>query len=83
MTGLAEATPFTVLLKTRTLSANTFEAAMAASAVVVATNEQALAGSEFLKLGFMIWLLFDCVRFGLQAIRCTLQHLQADCDESV
>jgi hypothetical protein len=40
-------------LKTRTLSANTFEAAMAASAVVVATDEQALAGSEFLRLNFM------------------------------
>ena len=43
ITGLAAGTPLTVLLKTRTLSAAAFDAAMAASAIVVTTNEQALA----------------------------------------
>jgi hypothetical protein len=59
ITGLAAGTPLTVLLKTRTLSATAFEAAMAPSAIVVATNEQALACSRFFRVGFLIYLVFD------------------------
>jgi hypothetical protein len=66
ITGLAAGTPLTISLKTRTLSAAAFEAAMAPSAIVIATNEQALACSEFLLVSFMIWLVFDWFCFGLR-----------------
>ena len=55
-----------VLLKTRTLSAAAFEAAMVASAIVAATNEQDLACSRFLRVSFMIWLVFDWFCFRLR-----------------
>jgi hypothetical protein len=66
ITGLAAGTPLTVLLRTLTLSAAAFEAAMAPSAIVIATSEQALACSRFFRVGFMIYLMFDCFCFGLR-----------------
>jgi hypothetical protein len=56
---------------------------MAASAIVVAMNEQALACSEFLRLSFMIWLVFVDFVSVCAAIDRTLEHLHADCDEPV
>jgi hypothetical protein len=56
-TGLAAGTPLTFSLKTLTwLSAAAFEAAMVTSAIMMATNEQDLACSEFLRVNFMVYL---------------------------
>ena len=65
-TGLAAGTPLTFSLKTLTWSAAAFEAAMVASAIVMATSEQDLACSGFLRVSFMIYLVFDCFCFGLR-----------------
>src|SRR6476469_4822882 len=81
--GLASGTPLTVLLKTRTLSAAAFEGAMAARATMDATSEQDLACNEFLRLRFMIWLVFVDFVSVCAAIGHTLEHLHSDCDESV
>jgi len=57
---------------------------MVASAIVLATSEQALACSEFLRLNFMdligVRIVFVSV---CAAIARALEHLHADCDESV
>jgi hypothetical protein len=56
-TGLAAGTPLTFSLKTLTwLSAAAFEAAMVTSAIMMATNEQDLACSGFLRVNFMVYL---------------------------
>ena len=59
-------------------------AAIVASAIVVATNEQAWACSGFLRLNFMdligVRIVFVSV---CAAIARALEHLHADCDELV
>ena len=83
-TGFAAGTPLTFSLKTLTLSAAAFEAAMAASAIVVAMSEQDLACSEFLRVKFhdLVVCSFGFVSV-CAAIDRTLEHLHADCDEPV
>ena len=82
--GLAAGTPLTILLKTLTLSAAAFEAAMVASAIVVAMNEQALACSGFLRVKFHDLVGVRLILFSIcAAIDRTLEHLHADCDEPV
>jgi hypothetical protein len=83
ISGLAAGTPLTVLLKTFTWSAATFEAAMVVNAIVAATSEQVLAFSAFLRLSFMICLCSIDFVSVCAAINRTLEHVHADCDEPV
>jgi hypothetical protein len=53
ITGLAAGTPRTISLKTLTLSAAAFDAAIVASAAATATNEQDFACSRFLTVSFI------------------------------
>src|SRR5215510_10408026 len=54
--GLAAGTPLTLLLKTLTSAPAAFKAAMVTSAMVVATSEQDLACSGFLRVSSIIYL---------------------------